>query len=59
MARRGNFQETAEIMRQHENTIRYRVNKVKAALNMENDNVKFNETVAVAVKLRSLIGEKL
>ena len=59
VARRGNFQETAEIMRQHENTIRYRVNKVKAALNMENDNVKFNETVAVAVKLRSLIGEKL
>lgn len=59
VAKQGNFQETAAVMRQHENTIRYRVNRVKAALNMEDDNVKFHETVAIAVKLRSLIGESL
>lgn len=59
VANSGNFQAAAKELNQHENTIRYRVNKVKTALGMENDNVKFNETVAVAVKLRTLINEKL
>ena len=59
VAHSGNFQAAAREMNQHENTIRYRVNKVKSALGMENDNVKFHETVAVAVKLRTLINEKL
>ncbi len=58
VAHSGNFQAAAREMNQHENTIRYRVNKVKSALGMENDNVKFHETVAVAVKLRTLINEK-
>ncbi|MGN0718640.1 MAG: PucR family transcriptional regulator [Anaerovoracaceae bacterium] len=55
----GNYAEVAAVMNQHENTIRYRVNKVKAALGMENDNIKFYETVAIAVKLRTLIHEPL
>lgn len=59
VANSGNFGAAALEMNQHENTIRYRVNKVKSALGMENDNVKFHETVAVAVKLRTLINEKL
>lgn len=59
VANSGNYSETAKLLSQHENTIRYRVNKVKSALNMEKDNVKFNETVAVAVKLRTLINERL
>ncbi|MDD4376698.1 MAG: PucR family transcriptional regulator [Eubacteriales bacterium] len=59
VANSGNYQETASIMNQHENTIRYRINKVKSALDMENDNVKFYETLAIAVKLRILIGEEI
>lgn len=55
----GNFSETARVMNQHENTIRYRVNKVRAALGMEEDQVKFFETIAIAVKLRTLIRESL
>lgn len=57
VANSGSYSDTARIMNQHENTIRYRVNKVKRALNMENDNVKFNETLAIAVKLRTLTDE--
>ncbi|MEG0924863.1 MAG: PucR family transcriptional regulator [Anaerovoracaceae bacterium] len=59
VANSGSFSKTAAIMNQHENTIRYRVNKVKSALNLENDNIQFNETIAIAVKLRILIGEKI
>ena len=59
VANSGSFVETAKVMNQHENTIRYRVNKVKSALAMEHDNIKFNETIAVAVKLRTIINESL
>lgn len=59
VANSGNFQETARMLNQHENTIRYRVNKVKQALDMENDNIKFHETIAIAVKLRTLLHESI
>ncbi len=55
VANSGDFKRTAEMMNQHVNTIRYRVNRVKSALNMENDTIKFNETIAIAVKLRILL----
>ncbi|MGF6376992.1 hypothetical protein M2140_002071 [Clostridiales Family XIII bacterium PM5-7] len=55
----GNYTEVAKALNQHENTIRYRVNKVKNALGMEKDNVKFHEAIAVAAKLRTLINEEL
>lgn len=57
VANSGDYKATGKIMSQHENTIRYRVNKVKGALNMETDNIKFNETIAIAVKLRILMNE--
>ena len=59
VANSGNFKTTAEMMSQHENTIRYRINRVKSALNMEEDTVKFNETIAIASKLRVLLGREL
>ncbi|WP_330586919.1 PucR family transcriptional regulator [Aminipila terrae] len=59
VANSGDYKVTAKVMSQHENTIRYRVNKVKCALNMENDNIKFNETIAIAVKLRILMNKTL
>ncbi|MGN0711220.1 MAG: PucR family transcriptional regulator [Anaerovoracaceae bacterium] len=55
----GDFKETASRLYQHENTIRYRVNKVKNALEMDNDNIKFNETLAIAVKLRTILNEEI
>lgn len=59
VASSGSFSETAEKMNQHVNTIRYRVNKVKEALKMENDTVKFYETIALASKLRILINREI
>ena len=55
---KGNFSETAKALNQHENTIRYRINKAKAALGMENDNVRFHETISIASKLRTLLEGK-
>jgi hypothetical protein len=55
----GDFEATAKIMNQHVNTIRYRLNKVKSALEMEDDTIKFHETIAIASKLRILLGRKI
>lgn len=59
VAQKGDYKRTAELMNQHENTIRYRVNRVKEALGMEHDPIRFHETIAIAVKLRILIGAEL
>lgn len=59
VANSGDFKLTAEMMNQHVNTIRYRINRVKSALDMENDTIKFNETIAIAVKLRILLNRKI
>lgn len=59
VANSGDFKLTAEMMNQHVNTIRYRVNRVKSALNMDNDTIKFNETIAIAVKLRILLNRDI
>ena len=55
----GDYQETANILNQHINTIRYRINKVKEALNMENDLIKFYETIAIGSKLRTILNIEL
>lgn len=39
------------------NTVRYRLNRVKGALGMEEDQVRFYETIALAAKLRTLLQE--
>lgn len=59
VANSGDFKLTAEMMNQHVNTIRYRVNRVKSALNMDSDTIKFNETIAIAVKLRILLNREI
>ncbi len=59
VANSGDFKLTAEMMNQHVNTIRYRINRIKSALNMENDTIKFNETIAIAVKLRILLNREI
>ncbi|MBR4862142.1 MAG: PucR family transcriptional regulator [Firmicutes bacterium] len=55
----GNYSKTAQKMNQHENTIRYRVNKVRSALDMEEDQIKFYETISAAAKLRTLLSETI
>ena len=59
VANSGDFKATAEMMNQHVNTIRYRINKAKSALGMEDDMIKFCETIAIAVKLRVLLNRKI
>lgn len=56
VANSGNYKNCALELGQHENTIRYRVNKVKSALGMENDWIKFHETIGIIVKLEALLG---
>lgn len=55
VANSGNYKQCALDLGQHENTIRYRVNKVKSALGMENDWIKFHETIGIIVKLEILL----
>lgn len=47
----GNIKETAKALFLHENTIRYRINKVKEILNMQNLDGSFYEQLSVAIKI--------
>lgn len=47
----GNVKKTSEELIQHENTIRYRIHKVKEILGMENANGSFYEQLSIAVKI--------
>lgn len=52
---RGEYQIVAEKLFQHENTIRYRINKIKSILGLEDDTIKFNELIALFVAADSLL----
>ncbi len=51
----GDYKKTAEQINQHENTVRYRINRVRSALGMENDMIRFHETISIASKLKLLL----
>lgn len=51
----GDFKKTSYILNQHENTIRYRINKAKRILNLENDNFKFVEHISIALKIKNIL----
>lgn len=51
VANRGNYAEVAQELNQHVNTVRYRINRVKQILNMEDDTIRFYETISIATKL--------
>lgn len=57
VANAGDYGRTAQQMGQHINTVRYRLNRVKSALGMEEDQVRFYETIALAAQLRTLLQE--
>lgn len=46
-----NIKRTSEALFQHDNTIRYRIKKIKEILGMENCDGSFNEQLSVAVKI--------
>ena len=54
----GNIKDTADSLFQHENTIRYRINKIKEILNMEK-NDGFYEQLSTAVKIHKILNKKL
>ena len=47
---KGDFKKTAFDVAQHENTVRYRINKLKTWLDMEDDNISFYETISLITK---------
>lgn len=53
----GNYEEAAKKMFLHENTIRYRIVKIKQILNMEDLNIEFLTQLSIAVKIHKLLHE--
>lgn len=50
----GDYKKVAAKLEQHENTIRFRVNKAKSLLGMEHTHFKFIEQVSLALKVRNV-----
>lgn len=50
-----NIKHTADSMFQHGNTIRYRINKMKEILKMDNLEASFNEQVSIAIKIYKVL----
>lgn len=51
----GNMNKTSKILFQHENTIRYRLKKIKEMMGIENNNIKFYESINIACKLYKIL----
>lgn len=51
----GNVKKTSENLFQHDNTIRYRINKMKEILGMENLDGSFYEQLSIAIKIYKII----
>lgn len=51
----GNVKKTSEDLFQHDNTIRYRINKMKEILGMENLDGSFYEQLSIAIKIYKII----
>ncbi|MCG8541452.1 MAG: PucR family transcriptional regulator [Clostridia bacterium] len=55
----GSVKRTSEELFQHDNTIRYRINKMKEILNMENSDGNFYEQLSIAIKIYKIFNEGL
>ncbi len=51
----GDIKKTAQELFQHENTIRYRLTKIKQLLNSQDDNLRFYESLAVVYKIYRIL----
>lgn len=54
----GNVKRTSEELFQHDNTIRYRINKMKEILGMEDMDGSFYEQLSIAIKIHKIIDKK-
>lgn len=54
----GDINRTAEDLFQHQNTIRYRVNRVKQLLGFEEENIRFFENISLAYKIHNIINNE-
>lgn len=50
----GDYKRVAKLLFQHENTVRYRILKIKSILNLEKSNVEFFEKISIGVKLHKI-----
>ena len=50
----GNIRETAKLVNLHENTVRYRINKVKEILGSKNSEYEFYEELSLGIKLHMI-----
>lgn len=53
----GNYGEVAEKLFQHENTIRYRMTKVKQIINMEEKDIEFLTQLSIMAKIHKLLNK--
>lgn len=51
---KGNIKKTAELLFQHDNTVRYRLNKIKNLLNLNESEYEFYEHLSYAIKVFKL-----
>ena len=51
----GDYKLVAQTLYQHENTIRYRINKVRTLLGFENSQLQFYEHISLAVKIYHIL----
>lgn len=50
----GDYKKVSNELFQHENTIRYRILKVKSILNLDKSNIEFYEKISIGVKLHKI-----
>ena len=51
----GDFKKTAKKLKQHENTIRYRINRLRNYLVVEEQPLLFHEIISLAVRIESML----
>lgn len=52
----GDFKAAAKKLNQHENTIRYRINRLRSYLDVEEQPLLFHEIISLAVRIESMLG---
>jgi DNA-binding PucR family transcriptional regulator len=53
----GNLKNVSEEMHQHENTIRYRLKKIRKLVGYENKDLEFNENISIGYKIYKIINK--